>query len=138
MEHTTKTKGGATRRAAARSRKAAMGAVALALTVTGVAAHSAAAADTRAISYPSRLKKCADLDCKVQVKKGEGFRAHRFWIERVTFPQISKNNIQIKAYGDGTEMGCGGTPPLHCTINGVDFTVKDVRGNTARTVRIHP
>ena len=112
-------------------------------------ANTAAAADTRAISYPPRLKKCADLDCKVkpdykrkkvkvQVKKGEGFKAHRFWIKRVTFPQISKNNIQIKAYGDGTEMGCGGTPPLHCTINGVDFTVKNVRGNTARTVRIQP
>lgn len=138
MGHTTKTKGGATRRSAARSRKVALGAAALALAVTGVTANTAAAADTQAISYPPRLKKCADLDCKVQVKKGEGFKAHRFWIDRVTFPQISRNNIQIKAYGDGTEMGCGGTPPLHCTINGVDFTVKDVRGNTARTVRIHP
>jgi hypothetical protein len=138
MGHTTKMKEGATRRSAARSRKVALGAVALALAVTGVTANAAAAADTRAISYPPRLKKCADLDCKVQIKKGEGFKAHRFWIERVTFPQISRNNVQIKAYGDGTEMGCGGTPPLHCTINGVDFTVKDIRGNTARTVRIRP
>ncbi|MFI6008316.1 hypothetical protein ACIBAG_05735 [Streptomyces sp. NPDC051243] len=138
MGHTTKLKLGATRRAAARSRKVAMGAAALALAVTGVMAGTAGAAQTRAVSYPPRLKKCADLDCKVQVKKGEGFKAHRFWIERVTFPQISRNNVQIKAYGDGTEMGCGGTPPLHCTINGVDFTVKDVHGSTARTVRIHP
>ncbi len=115
-----------------------MGSVALALAVSGVAANSAAAADTQAISYPSRLKKCADLDCKVTIKKGEGFKAHRFWIKRVTFPKISKNNIEIKAYGNGTEMVCGGNAPLRCTINGVDFTVKDVRGNTARTVRIHP
>ncbi|MGW0822010.1 hypothetical protein [Streptomyces sp. NPDC002845] len=137
MGHTTKTKAGATRRAAARSRRTAVAAAALALAVTGVTAN-AAAADTQAIRYPPRLKKCADLDCSVRINKGEGFRAHRFWIKRVTFPQISRNNIKVKAYGNGFELTCGGTAPLRCTMNGVKFTIRDVRGNTARKVWIRP
>jgi hypothetical protein len=118
-----------------------MAAAALALGVTGVAANTAVAVETQAeakISYPSRLKKCADLNCVVHINEGEGFRAHRFWITRVTFPQISRNNIQVKVFGDGFSSECGGSAPLHCTFNGVDFTIRDVHGSTAGEVRIHP
>jgi hypothetical protein len=112
-----------------------VGAAALALGMTGVLSNTASAQD---IDYPSRLRKCGDLNCVVTIHEGEGFRAHRFWITRVTFPQIGRNSISVNAFGDGFELNCNGSAPLRCTFNGVNFTIRNVHGSTAREVRIHP
>lgn len=98
----------------------------------GGSAHTAAAADAEPLKL-IYLKKCRDLKCEKRITEGNSFKTSGspHGINRVYIEQAGLREIRIRATGDGISLGCGGTPPVYCNLNGVNVKAWKPERNTA-------
>ncbi len=96
----------------------------------GMTANTAGAAETKAPTPGFRA--CYDLNCNKRIESGQSFNANGdHGITKVRITRVNKNGVTLRVSGPNMSGECSGSPHLSCTINGLDISSSQRKGDTA-------